>query len=149
MAGRLGRPALIGAALVTGLALLGTGCATSYQDARNPLLSWSGGYWNEPGPGALETVGFFGNGALSREQAGVYLLYHCAELAWHHHKRYFSAYASLDDVVDGRPVADPYVVDTLAGRPYGKVYVLYHSMPVAGALSTVEIIRKYQRQTLE
>jgi len=133
-----------GFALAGLLALLGTGCATSYQDSGNPVLAVTGGYWNEPGPGPLETVGFFGNGALSREQAGVYLIYRCAETAWYRKKRYFSAYASLSDAIDDKPVTDPYVVETLGGRPDGKVYVLFRDRPAPGALSTVEIIRKYQ-----
>jgi hypothetical protein len=59
----MGRP--IAAVLLFSLTL--AGCATGYNDLKNPL-SLTGGYWDEPGPGKLVKVGFAGNAFIEREQ---------------------------------------------------------------------------------
>src|SRR5690348_18496880 len=80
-------------------ALLLGGCATGYHSDKGVIRGYTGGYWEQPGPGELLKVGFSGNGYIDRDTTHAHLMYRCAELALQRHKRYFRLYESLTDAI--------------------------------------------------
>jgi hypothetical protein len=129
-------------ALITALALL-AGCATGYQDASNPLTGWTGGYWEEKGPGELVKVGFGGNGYIAREKVGTYLLYRCAEIARREGKPYFALYQDLPAAVMDRRAPEK-SVGTITGKPSAYTYILFFDAPAPGLLSTSELLARLE-----
>lgn len=119
-------------------AMLLSACATSYGKS-----NIFGGYWDKPGPGELIEVGFDGNGYISGDRVETYLMYRSAEVAQSRGKRHFSIYHTLHDAILDKPLAD---IDSTAigGKPYGKVFMLLHDVPVAGSLETEAILAKYR-----
>lgn len=119
------------------------GCATGYQDATNPLLGMAGGYWEQKGPGELIKVGFAGNGYITREKVGVYLLYRCAEIAQREKRPYFALYPNLPAAVMGRSSSEKSVTTT-SGKPTVYVYILFFDSPGAGLLDTSELLARLE-----
>ncbi len=130
--------------MLLGAALL-NGCATGYHSVKDPLLGWTGGFWEEPGPGELVVVGFGGNGYIAHEKVAVYLLYRCAELSREKGKPYFRIYDSLPSAILDRPLNSAFV-SPVTGKPLGQVYMLYEDRPVAGAFATAEVISRYEME---
>lgn len=124
------------------------GCA-SYR-AWSPYLNFAGGYHDQAGPGRLRTV-YYASGYILRDPAVLdsYLLYHCAELAWHHHKRYFSVYAGVPEALRDQPATAPWPREALAGQGNLKVHVLFHDQPQPGALSTRDTLRALQQEVFK
>lgn len=124
-------------ALLLGSALLLGGCATPY--AKNSLF---GGYWDKAGPGELIEVGFNGNGYIRSDRVQVYLLYRSAEIAKSRGKPFLSVYPSIAAAIQDKPVTEA-SASSLAGKPFGKVFVLLHDNEVDGALQSEEVLNKY------
>jgi len=124
------------------LALMGlVGCATGYQDMSNPLVGWTGGYWEDKGPGELVKVGFAGNGMITRDKVGTYLLFRCAEIAQRERKAYFALYRSLPEaVVDKR--SPEKMVTTVTGKPTAYAYILFFDDAAPGLLSTADVLKR-------
>ena len=117
------------------------GCATGYQDSRNLLLGWTGGYWEQRGPGELIKVGFSGNVMVSKEKVQTYLMYRCAEVAAREKKPFFAFYPNLvaavrDQRADGKPAS------SLVGRPTTHAYILLFDAPERGLLETGEVLSR-------
>ena len=129
-------------------AVLLAGCATGYQDASNPLVSWTGGYQEAKGPGELTKVSFLGNGIITQEKAGTYLLYRCAEIAKRENKPYFALYQNLHSaVVDKRSPGK--TVNSIGGKPTGHAYILLFDSPAPGLLSTSEVLARLEPEVKE
>lgn len=116
-------------------------CATGYHDASNPILGYTGGYWDAPGPGQLLKVGFSGNGFSKKEQVGTYLLYRCAEVAADHGKDYFVMYENLPAAIRDRRSTER-VVGTLGGKPNAYVYILLRDEDGVNVMSAKAILDK-------
>lgn len=127
------------------LACLLAGCATSYQDARNPLLGWKGGYWDRPGPGQLFKVGFSGNGFTDTAKVGAFLLYHAAEVVKRENKVYFTMYTSLPDAIVDRRTTER-TIHTIFGKPDGFVYILLRDAPGPNVLVADEVFERYKNE---
>lgn len=119
-----------------------SGCATTYHSARNPILGITGGYWDEPGPGQLEKVGFSGNGYSGRDTVVPYIMYHCAELAEQRHKPYFRIYHTLVDAIRDKPIEEA-AVDRVGSDLGGWVFVLFDDAQEPGDISTRSALSKY------
>jgi len=125
------------------VALLLAGCATGYHDITNPLVGWSGGYWEGKGPGELVKVGFAGNNLISKETVGSYLLYRCAEIAQREHKPYFALYESLPAaVVDER--SSEKSVTTVTGKPTTYAYILFFDQAGPRLLNTADVLKRLE-----
>lgn len=122
-------------------AMLLGGCATGYHDAANPILGYTGGYWDAPGPGQLIKVGFSGNGFIKKEQVGIYVLYRCAEVAQSHGKDYFVMYDNLPAAILDKRSAERNV-GTLGGKPSAYVYILLRDQDGVDVLSAKAILDK-------
>lgn len=119
------------------------GCATGYHDTRNPLAGWTGGYWDQPGPGQLVKVGFDGNGYIDNETINAYLMYHCAELALQRHKAYFRMYPSLPDAIRDRPV-QKLAIGRVGGKLDDWMFVLFDDRQMPDDLSAVAVKQRYE-----
>lgn len=117
------------------------GCATGYQDASHPLVGWTGGYWEQKGPGELIKVGFSGNSIVTRDKVGTYLLYRCAEIAQRESKTYFAFYQSLPDAVMDKRSAEK-TVTTIVHKPAVYAYVLFFDAPGPGLLSSPDLLAR-------
>lgn len=124
------------------LALCLSACATGYHSANDPIRGYSGGYWDEPGPGELTKVGFAGNGYIDRDTVVAYLMYHCAELAQQRHKPYFRVYPSLVDAIRDRPV-DEVTIGRVGGKLGDWVFVLFDATLAPGDLAADATMKKY------
>jgi hypothetical protein len=122
------------------VAVLG-GCATGYHDASNPILGFTGGYWDQKGPGKLLKIGFSGNGFINREKVGVYLLYRCAEVAQREGGNYFAMYTSLPSAILDRRSSERSVA-TIGGKPATYAYILLLDQDSPGALSAADVITR-------
>jgi hypothetical protein len=120
-----------------------TGCATGYHDLTNPLLGLTGGYWEQNGPGELIKVGFAGNGFISREKVGTYLLYRCAEIAKREGKPYFALYQNLPSAVLDRRSSEK-AVTTITGKASDYAYILLFDTNASGLLVTSEVIARLE-----
>lgn len=113
------------------------GCASGYN--RNSLF---GGYWDKNGPGKLVEVGYNGNGYTHTENVGIYLFYRSAELAQQRGKPWLSIYPSISAAIRDVPVADARV-HALAGKPFGKVYIVLRDGPAEGAVEAKAVMAQY------
>lgn len=119
-----------------------TGCATGYHSATNPLLGWTGGYWDKPGPGELIKVGFAGNGYSKEAKVEDYLMLRCAEIAQSRNKPYFSVYGSIAEaVIDQRRTER--LVTPVTNGPSGYAYILLEDQAKPGALVTADVLKQY------
>ncbi|MEG3792118.1 hypothetical protein V1318_18530 [Lysobacter sp. CCNWLW3] len=119
-----------------------SGCATGYHSVSNPLLGWTGGYWDRPGPGELIKVGFAGNGYSKEAKVEDYLMLRCAEVAHERNKPYFSIYGSIAEAIIGqRHTRD--LVTPLTGGTSGVAYLLLEDEAKPGTLVTAEVLAKY------
>lgn len=121
--------------------LMLAGCATGYHDATNPLTGWSGGFWDSKGPGQLIKVGFSGNGYITREKVGTYVLYRSAEVTRREGKEYFVMYDSLPAAISDRRSSER-KVSTIGGKAATYVYVLLKTEPGPDVLSASEVINR-------
>jgi hypothetical protein len=119
------------------------GCATGYHDTRGPITGWTGGYWDQRGPGQLVKVGFDGNGYIDRDTTNAYLMYHCAELAQQRNKPYFRMYASLNDAIRDQP-AQELAIGRVGGKLDDWMFVLFDNQEAPGDLSATAIKQKYE-----
>ncbi len=118
-----------------------SGCATGYHSANNPILGLTGGYWDRPGPGSTIKVGFAGNGYISRDKVGTYLLYRCAEVAKRDGGTHFVLYQTLMDAVDDRRSSER-SVGTIGGKPTTYVYIWIVKADERDALSADDLITR-------
>ena len=123
------------------LALVLGGCATGYQSSSNPIAGMFGGYWDQKGPGQLIKVGFDGNGFISREKVGTYLLYRCAEVAKREGSDYFIFYENLPAAVGDRRSSER-SVGTIGGKASTFAYILLTKTPGEGVMSSGEVIAR-------
>lgn len=123
------------------LSVMLAGCATGYQSVSNPLVGWTGGYWEKNGPGELVQVGFAGNSLITEQKVGVYLLYRCAEIAKEAKKPYFAFYASLPEAVADRRSSERFVNSTI-GKPTTFAYILFFDKPEPDLLETAEVLAR-------
>lgn len=119
------------------------GCATGYQDAKNPILGITGGYQEEKGPGELIKVSFSGSAYTPREKVGVYLLYRCAEIAQRENKPYFAMYSTLPAAVMDKRSTER-VTGTFIGKATSYAYILFFNGPAPGLLSTKEVLARLE-----
>lgn len=123
--------------------LLLAGCATGYHDLSNPLVGWTGGYWESKGPGELTKVGFAGNSIVTRNKVGIYLLYRCAEIAQRERKPYFALYQSLPAAVMDKRSPDKEVT-TITGKPTAYAYILFFDQDAPGLLNTADVLQRLE-----
>ena len=120
------------------LCLTLTACATGYHSASNPVLGFTGGYWDEPGPGRTWRVGVTGNAHLSPERAGAYLLYRCAEVSLREGGTHFVVYPSLSAAVSDDRQAGLGV--GTGAKPYATVYLWIAPADTEHAYSAEEVL---------
>lgn len=118
---------------VVALTLL-VSCATGYHG-----MGWSGGYWEQKGPGELTKVGFAGNSYIRRQKVGTYLLYRCAEIAKRENKPYFALYENLLAAVMDKRSSEK-AVTTITGKPTVYAYILFFDSPGPGLLNASELL---------
>ena len=116
------------------------GCATGYHSSTS-LMGWSGGYWDKKGPGSTIQVGFSGNGYITEEKVGVYLLYRCAEVTQREGGTHFVLYASLFDAVADKRSNERRVPSTY-GKPSGSAYIWLVGPDERGAISAADVIAR-------
>lgn len=116
-------------------------CATGYQSATNPVAGMFGGYWDKKGPGQLIKVGFDGNGYISKDKVGIYLLYRCAEVAKREGSNYFIMYENLPSAIADRRSAER-SVSTTGGKAVSFAYILLTKAPGNGVLSSSDVIKR-------
>ncbi|PTU32986.1 CC0125/CC1285 family lipoprotein [Stenotrophobium rhamnosiphilum] len=121
--------------------LMLAGCATGYHDASNPLTGWAGGFWDTKGPGQLIKIGFSGNGFISREKVGTYVLYRSAEVTQREGKDFFVMYENLPAAISDRRSSER-TVSTIGGKAATYVYVLLKTEPGPDVLSASEVIAR-------
>lgn len=119
-----------------------TGCATGYHSASNPLLGWTGGYWDRPGPGELIKVGFAGNGFSKEAKVEDYLMLRCAEVAHARNKPYFVMYASIAEAIVERRITED-MVTPLTNGTSGEAYILLEDQSKPNAYATADVLAKY------
>ncbi|HVI57452.1 MAG TPA: hypothetical protein VM619_01065 [Luteimonas sp.] len=122
-------------------AVLLVGCATGYHSANNPILGYTGGYWDTHGPGSTIKVGFSGNGFITGEKVGTYLLYRCAEVTKREGGSHFVLYQSLVDAVADRRSSER-TVRTIGGKPATYAYIWIVAGDEDGALSADDILAR-------
>lgn len=120
-------------------ALALSGCATGYRSINTPLLGFSGGYWEQRGPGQLIKVGFSGNGFIDAATVSDYLLYRCAEVAQREGSTHFVLYTNLPAAISDRRSSDRHVFTTF-GKPDGHAYILLVPADAPSALSVQEVL---------
>jgi hypothetical protein len=125
------------------LALLLSSCATGYHSVEGPISGWTGGYWDQPGPGELLKVGFDGNGYIDRDTITAYLMYHCADLAQKRHKPYFRMFQSLPDAIRGA-ATDELAVGRVGGKLDDWVYLLFDDQKLPGDQETAKVLENYR-----
>lgn len=134
------RRSLTRAALAATLLLTLTACATGYHSASNPILGFTGGYWDEPGPGRTWRVGVSGNAYLSPERAGAYLLYRCAEVSLREGGAHFVVYPSLSAAVSDDRQAGLGI--GAGAKPYATVYLWIAPADAEHAHSAEEVLAR-------
>jgi hypothetical protein len=128
------------ASLAATLLLTLTACATGYHSASNPVLGFTGGYWDEPGPGRTWRVGVTGNAYLSAERAGAYLLYRCAEVSLREGGTHFVVYPSLSAAVSDDRQAGLGI--GTGAKPYATVYLWIAPADAEHAHSAEEVLAR-------
>lgn len=118
-----------------------SGCATGYHSAANPILGFTGGYWDAPGPGSTIKVGFEGNGFISRDKVSTYLLYRCAEVTKREGGSHFVFYATLPEAVADQRSTERQVL-TIGGKPSAHAYIWVVPPTEQNALSADELIAR-------
>lgn len=129
---------LAAAALACALA----GCATGYHSTSNPLLGWTGGYWDRKGPGSTIKVGFAGNGFIKPEKVGIYLLYRSAEVTQREGGTHFVLYSSLYDAVADVRSTERKVSSTF-GKPATHAYIWVVPEGERDAIPAAAILERY------
>ncbi|MBU8976464.1 MULTISPECIES: hypothetical protein [unclassified Lysobacter] len=137
----MNRRPLAALALSFVLPLALTSCATGYHSATNPILGYSGGYWDTKGPGQLLKVGFAGNGFISPDKVGTYLLYRCAEVAQREGGTHFVLYANLPAAIADARSSDR-TVASLGGKPSTYAYILVVPADARDALSVQDLLTR-------
>lgn len=122
--------------------MLLTGCATGYHSIKNPIAGWTGGYWEENGPGQLIQVNFDGNGYSKQAKVEDYLMLRCAEVAQAHHKPYFSLYGSIAEAIVGRRLSGQFVSSVANGQS-GRAYMLLEDDAGADRFSTTDTLARF------
>jgi hypothetical protein len=122
-----------------------SGCATGYHSATHPILGISGGFIDNEGPGDLIEVAFYGNGFTKNEQAGLFLMYRCAELVMERNKNHFVMYRSVTHAIADMPEPSGYL-SSIAGQPVAKVYILVEETRSLNSFSASNIIEKYTNE---
>ena len=122
------------------LSLTLTACATGYHSASNPVLGFTGGYWDEPGPGRTWRVGVTGNAHLSAERAGAYLLYRCAEVSLREGGTHFVVYPSLSAAVSDDRRAGLGI--GMGAKPYATVYLWIAPADAEHAYAAEEVMAR-------
>ncbi|WP_374517872.1 CC0125/CC1285 family lipoprotein [Undibacterium squillarum] len=118
-----------------------SGCATGYHSSSNP----TGGYWEKKGPGQLIKVGFSGNGYVTRQKVGAYLLYRCAEITQREGKKYFAFYVNLPAaVMDQR--SSKKNVTKIGSHVTDYAYILFFDDPSPGLLDSSEVIASLEKE---
>jgi hypothetical protein len=118
-----------------------TGCATGYHSTSNPLLGWTGGYWDEPGPGSTIKVGFSGNSIITSDKVSTYLLYRSAEVTQREGGTHFVFYRNLPDAVrDVRSTEKS--TGTLGGKPSNYAYIWIVPASERDAIDAADVIRR-------
>jgi hypothetical protein len=130
---------------LAGLALAWSlsGCATGYHSAANPILGFAGGYWDARGPGSTIKVGFSGNGFITREKVGTYLLYRCAEVTKREGGSHFVLYQSLLDAVGDKRSSER-TVRTIGGKPTTHAYIWIVPADERDALSADDLLTRLE-----
>ena len=123
------------------LAVSISGCATGYHSANNPILGLTGGYWDRAGPGSTIKVGFAGNGYISRDKVGTYVLFRCAEVAKREGGTHFVLYQTLMDAVDDRRSSER-AVSTIGGKPTTYVSIWVVKADERDALAVDDVIAR-------
>ncbi len=123
------------------LALSLGGCATGYHSATNPILGFTGGYWDTPGPGSTIKVGFSGNGFITPDKVGVYLLYRCAEVTQREGGTHFVLYRTLPEAIADKRSLERNVL-TLGGKPASYAYIWIVPEGERDALSAADVIAR-------
>lgn len=118
-----------------------SGCATGYHSATNPILGFTGGYWDVRGPGSTIKVGFEGNGFISPEKVGTYLLYRCAEVTKREGGSHFVFYRTLPEAVADERSSERQV-RTIGGKPSAHAYIWVVPASEREALSADELIAR-------
>jgi len=122
-------------------ALLLSGCATGYHSASNPLLGWTGGYWDQPGPGQTIKVGFAGNSIIEADKVSTYLMYRSAEVTQREGGTHFVLYRNLPDAVrDVRSTEKS--TGTLGGKPTNYAYIWIVPATERDAIDAADILRR-------
>ena len=117
------------------------GCATGYHSATNPILGFTGGYWDTPGPGSTIKVGFSGNGFIQPGKVGTYLLYRCAEVTKREGGSHFVMYQSLPDAVEDRRSSER-TVTRIGGKPTTHAYIWIVPAGERDALSADDVLAR-------
>ena len=118
-----------------------SGCATTYTDGTNPL-NLTGGYYDEPGPGKLVTVGFAANAFTDAETVRRFVLRRAAEVVREAGKSDFLAFTSLEHAAHGQSVGEDLGIQALGGKPFSHIYVLPLSAPQAGSLNAADVLAR-------
>lgn len=129
--------------IVTATTLALCGCATGYQSSDNPIAGIFGGYWDTKGPGQLIKVGFDGNGFITKDKVGAYLLYRCAEVAKREGSDYFILYPNLPSAISDRRATER-AVSSIGGKAASFAYILLTNEPGDGVLSSAEVIQRLE-----
>lgn len=122
-------------------AALATGCATGYHSIGG-LSGWTGGYWEDEGPGELVKVNFAANGYSDTATVSDYLVYRCAEVARQRGKPHFTMYGSIAEAIAGIKLRDQ-MVSLVTNGPYGYAYVLFEDEAGKDTLATDTVLQDY------
>lgn len=118
-----------------------SGCATGYHSATNPILGYTGGYWDAKGPGRLIKVGFSGNAFIKEDVVEKYLLYRCAEVTRREGGTHFVLYSSLPNAIRDVRSAER-EARSLGGKPYTWAYIDIVAAGTANAHSAEDVITR-------
>ncbi len=139
---KLNSTRLAAGALALGLGATLAGCATTYTNASNPLTGLAGGYYDEPGPARLITVGFGANGYTDAETVRRYVLRRACEVVQEAGKSDFLAFISLEHAARGVPVGEDLGIHALGGKPFSRIYVLPLAAPRDGSLNAAQVLAR-------
>lgn len=112
------------------------GCATSYQSG---AYSYTGGHFEEKGPGKLEKISFSANGFTDFAVTEKYAIYRAAEVAKAKGKPYFIMYDSLYNAAREVPSFRPRL-GWVQNKPTATSFVLLLDKPRRGAQQTDKVL---------
>jgi len=124
------------AALAILVMSLATGCGTPHRPHMGPDQ-----FREEPGPGGLVKVNYFGDGTVLMYQVQDFALYHCAEIARREGSPYFALYQTLPDALQNRTSSEVRPI-TVLGIPRAEVYISLRKTYMPGLLSTAEVLAR-------